>query len=225
MNGNGGDWVVEERIITIRDIDYIVSSDGKVYSTNTGGPSYYHKEISQRLNADGYLQITVGKTGSRSQYRVHRMVAEAFIPNPNNLPEVNHKDYDRTNNNVDNLEWCTHIDNIAHSAGTGHYSRFGEDNPNYGNNTLRKKYAEDKELSLLKNRRPGVQNGRCKKVKLINVNTGEEITFDYIRQASLYLMDNGFVRAKKIDSVSNRIVFCIQNNLVFYKKFKALFID
>ena len=122
--------MVQEKIITVKDVDYIVSSDGKVYSTCTGGPSYYHKEISQRLNSDGYFQITVGKTGSRSQYRVHRMVAEAFIPNPDNLPEVNHKDYDRTNNNVDNLEWCTHANNIAHSAGTGHYSHFGKDNPN-----------------------------------------------------------------------------------------------
>lgn len=217
--------MIEERIVTVRGVSYIVSSDGKVYSTNTGGPSYYHKEISQRLNDDGYLQITVGKTGNRSQYRVHRMVAEAFIPNPNNLPEVNHKDYNRTNNNVDNLEWCTHIDNIAHSAGTGHYSHFGEDNPNYGNDTLRKKYADNKELSKIKNGRPGIKNGRCKKVKLINIDTSEEIVFDYIRQASLYLMSNGFVRATKIDSVSNRIVLCIQNNTITYKRFKAQFVD
>lgn len=153
------------------------------------------------------------------------MVAEAFIPNPDNLPEVNHKDYNRTNNNVDNLEWCTHIDNITHSAGTGHYSHFGKDNSNYGNDTLRKRYAKDKDFSKIKNGRPGVQNGRCKKVKLINIDTNEEIVFDYIRQASLYLMDNGFVRAKKIDSVSNRIVFCIQNNTIFYKRFKAQFIE
>ena len=217
--------MAQERIITVKDIDYIVSSDGKVYSTNTCGPSYYHKEISQRLNSDGYLQITVGKTNNRSQYRVHRMVAEAFIPNPDNLPEVNHKDYDRTNNKVDNLEWCTHADNITHSAGIGHYSHFGEDNPNYGNHTLKKKYEEDPELSKIKNGRPGAQNGRCKKVKLINIETNDEILFDYIRQASLYLMEYGFVRAKKIDSVSNRIVSCINNGGVCYKKFRAQFVD
>lgn len=217
--------MVEEKVITVKGIDYIVSSDGKVYSTNTCGASYYHKEISQRVNADGYLQITVGKNGDRSQYRVHRMVAEAFIPNPNNLPEVNHKDYDRKNNNVDNLEWSTHADNVAHSAGTGHYSHYGEDNPNYGCNTLRKKYAADPELSRIKNGRPGVQNGRCKKVKLMNVESGEEFYFDYIRKASQYLMDNGFVRANKIDSVSNRIVLSIEKDTVFYRKFKAEFID
>jgi hypothetical protein len=128
--------MVEEKIITIRDVEYIVSSDGKVYSTGNSGQSYYHKEISQRLNADGYLQITVGKTGDRTQYRVHRLVAEAFIPNPDNLPEVNHKDYDRTNNTVSNLEWSTHADNVIYSSNAGHYSHFGEDNPNYGNHKL-----------------------------------------------------------------------------------------
>ena len=217
--------MVEERIITVKEIEYIVSSDGKVYSTNTCGASYYHKEISQRLNKDGYLQVTVGKTGNRSQYRVHRMVAEAFIPNPDNLPEVNHKDYNRTNNNVNNLEWCTHADNVSHSAGTGRYSHYGEDNPNYGCDTLRKKYAADPELSRIKNSRPGSQNGRCRKVKLINIENGEEIKFDYTRQASQYLMDNGFVRAKKIDSVSNRITMSIETGAVFYKKFKAEFIN
>lgn len=52
--------MVEEKIIEIRGINYIVSSDGRVYSTSTCGASYYHKEISQRLNKDGYFQVTVG---------------------------------------------------------------------------------------------------------------------------------------------------------------------
>ena len=217
--------MAEEKIITVRGVEYIVSSDGKVYSTNTCGPSYYHKEISQRLNSDGYMQVTVGQNRNRTQYRVHRMVAEAFIPNPANLPEVNHKDCDRTNNNVDNLEWCTHLDNISHSAILGHYSRFGSDNPNYGNNTLKKKYANNPELARINNRRPGVQNGRCRKVKLIDTNTNAEILFEYTRQAALYLIENGFTRTKKVNSVSNRITLSIQNNSIFYNRFRAEFID
>ena len=55
--------------------------------------------------------------------------------------------------------------------------------------------------------------------------TDEEICFDYTRQASQYLMNNGFVRAKKIDSISNRITLSIEKDAVFYKKFKAEFID
>lgn len=63
------------------------------------------------LNTDGYLNIDIKK----KQYKVHRLVAEAFIPNPENLPQVNHKDENKTNNNVTNLEWCTAEYNINYS--------------------------------------------------------------------------------------------------------------
>lgn len=65
----------------------------------------------QLLKADktmfGYLQVSLFKPGlSKKRYKVHRLVAMAFIPNPQNLPQVNHKDEDKTNNRLDNLEWC-----------------------------------------------------------------------------------------------------------------------
>ena len=53
------------------------------------------------------MTIQLYKDGRYHHYGVHRLVALAFIPNPDNLPQVNHKDEDKTNNNVDNLEWCT----------------------------------------------------------------------------------------------------------------------
>lgn len=61
----------------------------------------------QRLNEFGYLRVNLCKEGKRRNYFVHRLVAVCFIPNPNNLPFINHKDEDKTNNRVDNLEWCT----------------------------------------------------------------------------------------------------------------------
>ena len=54
----------------------------------------------------GYIQVNLYKNGIRTGLRVHRLVAQAFLPNPDNLPEINHKDEDKTNNRVDNLEWC-----------------------------------------------------------------------------------------------------------------------
>ena len=64
----------------------------------------------------GYLQITLHKNGEHKNFLVHRLVANAFIPNPKNLPEVNHKDEDKTNCNADNLEWCTRKYNINYGT-------------------------------------------------------------------------------------------------------------
>ena len=131
------------------------------------------------------MVITTGKTGRRRLASVHRIVAGAFIPNPYGLPEVNHIDCDRTNNRVDNLEWCTHIDNVHYSIKMGNHicttDISGANNPNFGNDALKKKYAANPWLSKANNSRPGVKNGRCRKVKLINVENGKEMSFDYTR--------------------------------------------
>ena len=62
-----------------------------------------------------YLQVLLWKNGRRKMKYLHRLVAETFIPNPENLPEVNHKDGNKSNNCVDNLEWVTHRDNQIHA--------------------------------------------------------------------------------------------------------------
>lgn len=64
----------------------------------------------------GYLEIRLYKHGKVERFYVHRLVATAFIDNPNNLPEVNHKDFDKTNNTVENLEWINREDNVKHSC-------------------------------------------------------------------------------------------------------------
>lgn len=66
------------------------------------------QERPQRDNGNGYFIVSlVNDDNIRKNYYVHRLVAQAFIPNPNNYPQVNHKDEDKTNNHASNLEWCT----------------------------------------------------------------------------------------------------------------------
>lgn len=85
--------------------DYFVTDDGRVFSTKRGEM----KELKPGRNKDGYLTVLLCRDdGARKRLYVHRLVATVFIPNPDNLPCVNHKDENKTNNCVDNLEHCTH---------------------------------------------------------------------------------------------------------------------
>lgn len=68
------------------------------------------------IDIDGYVRVGLSKNGKQNHYKIHRLVAQAFLPNPKNLPQVNHKDENKTNNNVTNLEWCTNEYN--HNYGT-----------------------------------------------------------------------------------------------------------
>lgn len=100
-----------EKLFTVYDMEYIVSTDGKIYSTKNNGRGKYHKEISQRENADGYMMVTCGKNNHRRTERVHRIIAKAFIENPSGYLEVDHIDGNRKNNNVSNLRWISGFDN------------------------------------------------------------------------------------------------------------------
>ena len=92
---------------------YTISSDGRVYSVRSG---IYLKP---RLSLDGYERVALCNGSVRREYRVHRLVAEAFIENPDNLPQINHKDFNKLNNYIDNLEWCTDYENAHYSIDAG----------------------------------------------------------------------------------------------------------
>lgn len=70
---------------------------------------YKGRDLTPQKDRKGYMNIRLfnGSKKTAKAFKVHRLVAMAFLPNPDNLPEVNHKDEDKANNNVDNLEWCT----------------------------------------------------------------------------------------------------------------------
>ena len=65
---------------------------------------------------DGYMEVTLSKNNVPANIKVHQLVARAFIPNPDNLPEVNHKDENKQNNTASNLEWCRHRVNCNHGS-------------------------------------------------------------------------------------------------------------
>ena len=81
---------------------YQISTLGRVKRITSDG-----ERIIKPFRKHGYLYVGLCKNGKQKHFRLNRLVAEAFIPNPDNLPAVNHKDEDKTNNQVNNLEWCT----------------------------------------------------------------------------------------------------------------------
>ncbi|WP_373804863.1 NUMOD4 domain-containing protein [Jeotgalibaca porci] len=129
---------------------YKVSNKGNVYSVerkNSRGRKIGGR-ILKPTNSSSYLKLFLYKNGMRKNKYVHRLVAEAFIPNHNKYLEINHKDEDTTNNHVENLEWCTREHNINHGKRT-----------------------------------EKVRQKQSKRVKGVNVETGEVITFKSTMEA------------------------------------------
>lgn len=89
---------------------YQVSDSGTVYAP------HLHKSLKPYDNGLGYLAVKLRKTdGTRVQFYIHRLVASAYLENVDNLPDINHKDGDKTNNTVENLEWVSKTDNSKHA--------------------------------------------------------------------------------------------------------------
>lgn len=112
------------------NIMYSVREDGDVVS------HLYNKEklLKGLVKKDGYKQYFLKYNVQRrgKWMYAHRLVAQLYVPNPDNLPEVNHKDRNKLNNHYLNLEWCTHRYNIQHSFDTGRKTKTGADHWNTG---------------------------------------------------------------------------------------------
>ena len=89
----------------------VLMTDGRVYTVN-------EKILTGDKSNNGYLAVHLWYKGKSKHLYIHRLVAETFIPNPNNLPCINHKDEDKTKNCVDNLEWCSYEYNANYGTRT-----------------------------------------------------------------------------------------------------------
>lgn len=144
---------------------YLVSNTGKIYSKLT------NKILKTCISNRGYELVCLkNDTHKRKQYTVHRIVANAFIPNINNDPIINHKDENKLNNNADNLEWCNY-----------HYNNTYNDNRKRASNTIiqhnKEFYIYDLNLNLIgsfKNMRKfcrdyNIHNGNLRKILKKNI--------------------------------------------------------
>ena len=100
--------------------NYSITSDGEIYSLNYLGVRGRKQKLSPSpRKADGYIKITLCRDGKKYDRYLHILVAQHFIPNPDNLSQVNHKDGDKSNCHDWNLEWCTQSKNIKHAYDNG----------------------------------------------------------------------------------------------------------
>lgn len=121
---------------------YTIDTNGNVFSINS------NKFMKPYIDNGGYHRVQLSKDGVRKKYLVHRIVALAFIPNPDNKPEINHIDGDKSNNCVKNLEWCTRKENEQHSSMIGTKA--------YGEKNGRCKLKEADVLEIFKLRKLGI---------------------------------------------------------------------
>ncbi len=188
---------------------YEVSNKGRIRSlqrtvlrSDGGIITVREKILHLHCNGDGYLQCKLCRNGHYKTVRVHALVAQAFVPNPKHLSEVNHIDTNRTNNYSENLEWASHVDNVRHSANMGHYKHFGPDNPNYHGTKLKEYFEKHPEAKATLSRK-GSQNGTAKSVYVLI--DGRRYNFSYLEACARFLMDSGYTRAKSVRGICDYI--------------------
>jgi len=168
---------------------YEVSSIGRirtVFCRNRWGFYKPKKEriLFQHKNNDGYMQVSIyTESGNLKSFRVHRLMALAFIPNPENKPQVNHLNSIRSDNRIENLEWCTNSENQIHSVKFGNYK---SNNPNakLTESDVQKIYNSTKPISHL------VKKYKIHRDSIINIKNGKTwSTITGVLQISKTLLD------------------------------------
>ena len=127
-----------EKFTNIQGSNYSVSNIGNIKNNKS------KQILKSGDNGKGYLFCFLWKYNKSKRFYVHRLVAQTFIPNPDNKPCVNHIDGNKENNNVNNLEWCTHSENMKHA----YKINLRENLMKYGENSIRHKLTENEVLII-----------------------------------------------------------------------------
>lgn len=148
--------------------EYYVTEDGIVFGK-------YGKRLVGHVDRCGYHEVALTENGKTRWYLTHRLVAMAYIPNPDDLPFINHIDGNKLNNNVDNLEWCTRSDNAKHSFANGLQDNVTNQ---YGNFGVLTKAQKDRIYELHK-------QGLIDKDIALEIGCSRELVGRKIREAGL----------------------------------------
>jgi len=111
--------IQENDYYQVSNLGRVKSKERRVPHAKSGTVSVKERILKPAMDAKGYLRVALAKGRGLKTYKVHRLVADAFLENPENKPQVNHKDGDKENNEVVNLEWVTNQENAIHAARTG----------------------------------------------------------------------------------------------------------
>lgn len=169
---------------------YQVSNLGRVkhlpYEYMINNTKIIKKEhiLKPHKNNCGYMLVSLFKSRKNRQFFLHRLVAKAFIPNTNNLPEVNHKDEDKTNNRLSNLEWCTRKYNINYGTAI---ERSVKTRKNNYKNKLVKEYKASKVKSKVKRKKEKALAKKNKKVIMRDIYGYKLREFNTLKEATFYL--------------------------------------
>lgn len=127
---------------------YLISTMGRLFTTNYKRTGRIHQM--KPAKRQGYMSTVITLNGKSKSVVVHRLVAQAFIPNPQNKPQVNHINHIRFDNRVENLEWCTHRENIDHMMAHGRQT------VNHGTKNGMAKLTEDQVKEIREKHEPFV---------------------------------------------------------------------
>lgn len=168
--------MIEESYVSLGMIgykDYGVNTKGEVISFRS------NKKLRSKIDK-GYERVALSKNNKRKFFPVHRLVAIAFIPNPENKPCINHKNGVKTDNMVENLEWCTYSENTLHAYATG------LEKPRIGF-----KHTEETKLKISKNR-TGIKHTQEWKENMSRIMKGRTFSKETLLKKSLSARKNTF---------------------------------